>query len=421
MRSAPSRFMIVALYGVLLSSFPLFASLQKPQTVPVVLHGKIVYPEGYHALKYVLINQGIIQTITDESPAGLPEETVYIYTNGYIYPGLLDLHTHITYNILPIWEGAQSQFTNRYEWRDNADYKEKFRPIYNALSSKETDPEFYNGLILFDELQAVAGGTTLVQQSGSIDQNVNDLAQRMVVRGTGYPEDLGLEPGKSIMAAIDLFAVRKTMGPKPDDRVWERFVEKRTAGKLQAFMPHVAEGRTGFMNEDGFDQYSRDEFEAFMSHPAFLDSESVPNKPPMALIHASGINPYDPRHINFMHEWNAGIVWSPVSNLLLYGDTLDVETLLNEGVLIALGSDWSPSGSKHVLDEARMAKFYLSTLDSDVTNEEIYQMMTVNAAKMIGHPYLGAIKEGNFADLFILDDPNSPEIDGMEALFNTSV
>jgi cytosine/adenosine deaminase-related metal-dependent hydrolase len=47
----------------------------------------------------------------------------------------------------------------------------------------------------------------------------------------------------------------------------------------------------------------------------------------------------------------AKLVWSPLSNLLLYGQTALVYDALKAGVLVLLGTDWSPSGSRHLLDE----------------------------------------------------------------------
>ena len=44
---------------------------------------------------------------------------------------------------------------------------------------------------------------------------------------------------------------------------------------------------------------------------------------------------------------SAGVVWSPLSNFLLYGRTSDIEAAKDAGVTIALGADWSPSGSKN--------------------------------------------------------------------------
>ncbi len=69
---------------------------------------------------------------------------------------------------------------------------------------------------------------------------------------------------------------------------------------------------------------------------------------PLSLVHCCGLDVSDPAQVQFLVDRNISIVWSPVSNLLLYGDTLDVERLRQAGINVALGSDWSPSGSKHV-------------------------------------------------------------------------
>ena len=50
------------------------------------------------------------------------------------------------------------------------------------------------------------------------------------------------------------------------------------------------------------------------------------------------------------------MVWSPFSNLLLYGGTADVARARQEGVLMALGPDWSPTGSKNLLAELKVAR-----------------------------------------------------------------
>ncbi|MEK7791198.1 MAG: amidohydrolase family protein [Deltaproteobacteria bacterium] len=382
-----------------------------------VLHGKVVQSDGGYTQAYLIIENDTIVSIQQEKPDIL-ETTTLVETEGFIFPGLIDLHTHTTYNILPLWENAQSQFENRFSWRKNEHYRTQFRAAYRALTDPENGDRFKKSLLLFDELQAVAGGTTLVQESRALDKDIDEFTKQILIRGTDYSEDLGLNNGKRILSVIDLFDYRKTMPPVPT-KALESFGKLRDKGRLQAYIPHLAEGRTGFLREHGYDDYSRREFEAFRNHPIFSDWETTP-KLPIALVHCSGIDPQNDEHIEFLKRWNMGIIWSPVSNLLLYGDTLDVETLIRKGIPIALGSDWSPSGSKHVLDEARMARFYLRTINADVSDAAIFQMMTSASAKMIDHPRLGALKEGNLADLFILEDLEKNE-NPMNVLFDTPV
>jgi cytosine/adenosine deaminase-related metal-dependent hydrolase len=67
-------------------------------------------------------------------------------------------------------------------------------------------------------------------------------------------------------------------------------------------------------------------------------------------IHAAGLLPED---FDVLASHRASIVWSPFSNLLLYGGTARVEAAAAAGVRIGLGSDWSPTGSKNLLGELR--------------------------------------------------------------------
>ncbi|MBI3018440.1 MAG: amidohydrolase family protein [Deltaproteobacteria bacterium] len=421
--NAFQRFLIL---GTILAGF-ILPPAHAQETVPqppesqeprrILLHGKVVQKDGSAKKRYVYIEDGVIQSVTYKRPK-LLKGIRFVHEAGYIYPGLIDLHTHITYNIMPVWGGAQSQFSNRFEWRKNEDYK-NFRDIYKAL----TIPDFKFGLLLYDEIQALAGGTTLIQESGIIDNESKDVTRRLVVRGTDFEDDLELNNGKKVASSFEIFAP-KADGTFAAKDALESFAKRRSEDKLQAYIVHLAEGRTGFLRTDqSFDPSCRAEFETLMAHPYFSDPENTP-KPPVALIHSSGIDPQNDAHINFLKTWNMGIVWSLVSNLLLYGDTLDIPTLLQKGVLIALGSDWSPSGSKHVLDEARMARFYLDMIaypnPSPVSDAEIFQMMTTNAAQMIDHPRLGGIKPGNLADLFVIEDPD-PSVSPMKALFYTDV
>ena len=55
-----------------------------------------------------------------------------IETDGTIYPGLIDLHNHMHYNHIPLWDfevhlsesqrSEEGGYTNRYQWGNNWDY-----------------------------------------------------------------------------------------------------------------------------------------------------------------------------------------------------------------------------------------------------------------------------------------------------------
>src|SRR5207244_492368 len=63
----------------------------------------------------------------------------------------------------------------------------------------------------------------------------------------------------------------------------------------------------------------------------------------------------------------AKCVWSPFSNLLLYGRTLDPAALRSSGLQFSIGCDWAPTGSKNLLEELKVARWVVETRSSEVT------------------------------------------------------
>src|SRR4029453_45149 len=89
-----------------------------PAPPPIVLLGKVVSMAGPPVDNgAVYIRNGRIQAVrrrTDPAPDGFAAAPV-IETGGVIYPGLLDLHNHLAYNILPLWKPPR-RFDNRRDW-----------------------------------------------------------------------------------------------------------------------------------------------------------------------------------------------------------------------------------------------------------------------------------------------------------------
>ena len=105
--------------------------------------------------------------------------------------------------------------------------------------------------------------------------------------------------------------------------------------------------------------------------------------------------------------------------MLLYDDTIDAEALIQRGVNVALGSDWSPSGSKHVWDEAKFARFFLDAIGSKISDADVFKMVTTNPGRCLGLRQLGRIEEGAFADFFILRSPIESD-NALEIFFSTT-
>ena len=98
------------------------------------------------------------------------------------------------------------------------------------------------------------------------------------------------------------------------------------------------------------------------------------------------------------------MVWSPLSNLLLYGQTADLGAALAAGVPVALGSDWAPSGSKNLLGELKVARLAAAAAGADLPTRDLVAMATRTPAAMLGWgAHLGSLEAGKRADLIVVD------------------
>lgn len=380
---------------------------------PLLLRGKIVQPDGSGLDRYVLVKDGIIKSVSRGRPS-LTDDAVLVELgkDDWIYPGLIDLHTHTDYNVLPLWQTDKAPFANRFAWRADDDYRTVVSGGHDLIIK-----DHRNAVAVFAELQAIAGGTTTIQESQSLDSNRTTDDNALLCRGTGNSQDLRIAPAE-IFSAVDFFKPNATSDVAEPQKKLDTYVKRRDKGTLKATLAHLAEGRSGFGNEQGFDPYSRLEFETLMQHPAFADAAAVRSSP-LALIHCSGIDVNNLDHINFLRDRDISIIWSPVSNLLLYGNTLDVESLIAQGVNVAIGSDWSPSGSKHLWEEAKFVRFYFEAIGSLVSDEQVFQMVTTNAARCLGLKRIGRIEADCFADFFILRSPLESD-NALEVFFKTT-
>jgi len=101
---------------------------------------------------------------------------------------------------------------------------------------------------------------------------------------------------------------------------------------------------------------------------------------------------------------DANLIWSPQSNIALYGTTTDVPGALAAGVNVAVAPDWTESGSNDVLAEMKVAQDWSdSEWGGLLTPQMLTEMVTVNAAVALGMDDIrGSIVTGLRADLMVI-------------------
>src|SRR6266511_4085615 len=100
----------------------------------------------------------------------------------------------------------------------------------------------------------------------------------------------------------------------------------------------------------------------------------------------------------------------------------DLLALLASGVPFALGCDWSPSGSKNLLQELKIARWVVQQqgVGESITDERLVSGVTADPARILGwQDALGSLVTDAYADLIVLAgddaDPYSHLIDATEA------
>jgi len=154
--------------------------------------------------------------------------------------------------------------------------------------------------------------------------------------------------------------------------------------KLDAFAVHAGEG---------IDEHERSEWDQLKALGL--------NVPQLVMIHTTAFGPAEYAEVA---QAGAKVIWSPLSNLLLYGKTDDVPSAVKAGVNVSLGTDWAPSGSANLLGELKVAdRVNKKQWAGFLTDQQLVNMVTINPAKAYAlDKFIGSIEVGKYADLMVV-------------------
>lgn len=371
-----------------------------------------------------------------------------------MYPGLIDLHNHTKYNNIGVLSSVKGQFANRFEWRPWGPYKKAVSGNINPWSGY--GKAVTCAIFRWSELQAMTLGTTYLQGPSSC---VDQFAIHRVEKSDAYVSDkANVQAPTDIVVPGDMVFVWNTLGPiireihkqsDPSSLDYKLAYEEAMARTINKYCPGFAEKGILINREtvrgdalqylkdkdlltevcqqedlpDKFIRYvywlhksiigkklyaesiAQGQGSAIIAHLAEGRQDDPYNQKEFEVIQLLGL---DMPHVNFVHgvgispdglmvmgQKQMGLIWSPYSNLLLYSQTLDIKKATEAGVLLALGSDWLPTGTRGVLEEVKLARNYILKMGlagviqantrSSNLDEALYKMLTENPAKMINH------------------------------------
>lgn len=348
-----------------------------PSTDAYVLEGRVVTmaAAGVIGDGRIYLKGRVIKAVgraTDPVPDGFAGAP-HVKTGGTIYPGLIELHNHLSYNAMPLWE-VPTQYSNNGQWRGGDDYTRKITKPSQVLGQT---PGVLQALVRYVEARAMLGGVTTSQ--GITLANAQSLSKhyRGLVRNVESPADPELPAANTNIA-------------NPAVGGAEAYLTKLKAQK-GAYLQHLSEGTDGTAR--GW----------FLRLKRTGGGWAVTRA--LCGIHSGALERAD---FDILAAAGAGMVWSPLSNYLLYGETAKVEAAKAANMLIGLGSDWAPSGTKNLLGELKVA-WLASQAHADAHGNplfspaELVAMATSNAARILRwETRLGTIEPERWADLVVI-------------------
>jgi 5-methylthioadenosine/S-adenosylhomocysteine deaminase len=396
--------------------------------------------------RVLIRDQRIVAVWQGRTPPGVDIGSARVIdadASDLIFPGLINLHDHPREDFLHAWPAPSSHalpeqgkagtdpYANRYQWGGGTDATtplELKRLVSNPADvlAEPVGLGLGGEIVKYAEVAGLLGGETSVQgaprnpeSDGVLARNIDNDAfdTRIAQPRVGPIEQFG---------GPELASLRTGM----------------TSGAYDAWMIHLAEGVRDADRRPGDPVSSRGEFETLRAMGLLTDITVI--------IHGTALERADfaamraapsGRSDGVGDGRGAKLVWSPLSNLLLYGRTAHVFEALAEGVNVSLGTDWTPSGSRTLLDELKIADIALRDRrilgnDRDLvpdlaiagrTGEALRQaeinldrtlvdMVTTNPARALRwDDRLGSVEAGKLADLVMIHAPDRSPTGGLPA------
>ncbi len=319
----------------------------------------------------LLDEDGIIQCVgcncaAENLAAGA---TVMVCPDAVVSPALINAHEHIGWaKLAQPATYTDERYEHRHHWRKG---KASHTKIPQPGSSK-ADAD-----ILYGELRHFISGTVSMAGAGkadglmrNLDENLSDTKE---VGGNVYNQTfpLGDNDGNLLTSGCNY--------------PWKDDVQDL---KNECYLPHIAEG----INAEAHNEF------LCMSGQGSGSRDLV--EPNTAIIHAVGMSAIDGEEIL---NNDSSVVWSPRSNVSLYGNTAPVTMYHNQGINIAMGTDWVLSGSANMVREMACADYMNKKhYGSFFKASDIWRMATENSARALKvEDKIGFLKNGYIGDIAI--------------------
>jgi hypothetical protein len=287
--------------------------------------------------------------------------------DAVISPGFVNPHDHVAYATEPPRPPSTERYEHRHDWRlglrghTAIEYAGGAPPVARAAH----------------ELRMLLGGATTIAGGAGHDgllrnPDVPDLGEGLPT-APADSETFPLDDASGLLRASGC-------------NYGKNHADSADVDRVGGYLAHLAEG---------IDREAENELDCALGADFGLVQAST------AVVHAVALRADRAAALAQRH---ALVVWSPRSNLALYGNTAPVPLLVRSGVEVALGTDWLLTGSMNLLRELSCARslnetYYAGALDDRM----LWSMVTTAGARAVGAgDALGRLARGYLADLAVI-------------------
>ncbi len=286
---------------------------------------------------------------------------------GVISAGLINAHDHISYTQNHPAHHGEERYQHRHDWRRGNNGHDSLSVSGGASFDEKA----------WGELRFALTGGTSINGSGASNGLLRNLDAGNEGLGLGAVE-------------YQTFPLSDTSGFVAESGCDYPGFDSPSVLDHVAYSPHIAEG---------IDRAARNEL-LCLSSPMDGGEDLVEDN--TAIIHAVGITAAEAA---MMAADGSSVIWSPRSNIDLYGNTAPVTLLHTLGVNVGLGTDWTASGSMNVLRELACADHLNAEhYGGALTDFALWRMATGGGARALGvEGATGLLEAGKAADIALFD------------------
>lgn len=378
-------------YGACMTAGATTPSIGPIGTNGLILAGTIVTPDTVLEGEVLVLGEDIVCVAPSCMANPAAASATVVRTNGLIFPGLIDTHNHILFDVFDETDWAPTaadDFQDHDDWPRNKKYSALVAAKHYLSGELGSPINLTCEAEKYGELKAlIAGTTSIIGATAGSRTCFGSLARTIDTSANG----LGTDRVQSL-----------TIFPKSATDAEKICANLRDGGKTDGFLIHIGEG----VNDTAHKEF--DKLYSAPTTPGCLFTRRS------TIVHGTSLEDAD---FGRMQESGMSLVWSPKSNVFLYGHDTDlskttkVPLALKRGITVALAPDWSIGGSQNILDELRFAdRVDNAQWNNTISPQMLVSMVTRNPAKILGlGTTLGRVAPGYKADLTVVSgDTNTP-------------